>query len=184
LALTNTYLDIQEMVTQYPETVRAAYYLSQIHDEPLRREAEKALVSRQISGDAVPAYLQKLQEAKEHQEQRQSSPGQKVEEEEKQLPQSSPRRSLETRDSSMPSEAQTLPSFPSQPSRVRESVLVSASAKDENRLERELSYLQGYANRLKQRPRSMEERRILKEIRKVIEQMDEADPLPDSTPTA
>lgn len=178
LALTNTYPDIQEMVTQYPETVRAAYYLSQIHDESIRREAEKALISRQISGDAVPAYIQKLQEAKEHQEQRQSSQGQKVGEGEKQLPQSSTQRSLETKDSSVPYEAQTQRSFPSQPSRVMESVPVSASAKDENRLKRELSYLQGYANRLKQRPRSTEERRILEEIRKVIQQIDEADPLP------
>jgi ParB family transcriptional regulator, chromosome partitioning protein len=175
LALTNAYPDIQEMVTQYPETVRAAYYLSQIHDEPIRRETEKTLISRQISGDAVPAYIQKLQEAKEHQEQLQ------VGEEKKQLLQSSSQSSPEMKNSRVSHEAQTHPSLPSQSS--RELVPVSASAKDENRLGRELSYLQGYANRLKQRPRSMEEKRILEEIIQVILHINEADPPPDSTST-
>ena|SRR5947207_597641 len=180
LALTSTYLDIQEMVTQYPETVRAAYYLSQIPDEPIRREAEKALVSRQISGDAVPVYIQKLQEAKEKQTQPRNGSGQeRGEEREQQLPQPSVQNLSATRDSSVPQETQR--SLLPQLSTIMEPIPVSASAKDESRLERELSYLQGYANRLKQRPRSMEERRILEEIMKIIQQINEADPSPIST---
>src|SRR5260370_390602 len=145
------------MVTQYPETVRAAYYLSQINDEAMRRDAEKALVSRQISGDAVPAYIQKLQEAKEQQAQPQNGSEQKIEERERQPPQRStqvplPNSLEERRDPEVPHGAQTQHAPSSQLSLATEPVSVSASAKDESRLERELSYLQRYANRLRQRP--------------------------------
>jgi ParB family transcriptional regulator, chromosome partitioning protein len=179
LALVNTYLDIQEMVTQYPETVRAAYYLAQIGDEALRKEAERALVSRQISGDAVPAYVQKLQEAKEQPEQPQRFVQQ---EKPATLPSSTPvpfPDSLEGSDQETLQTVEIQPAPLSQPSFATEPV--SASAKEESRLERELSYLQGYAHRLKQRPRSPEERQLLEKIAKVIQQINEADPFSDST---
>lgn len=182
LALTNAYPDIQEMVTQYPETVRAAYYLSQIHDEVIRKDAEKALASRQISGDAIPAYIQKLQEAKKQQAQPQSGSGQKEMQPSQHFTQTSLPNSLETKDSSIPHKTQILHSPPSQLSIATESAPVSASAKDESRLERELSYLQGYANRLKQRPRSTKERQTLEEIATIIQQINEFDPPPDSIP--
>ena len=157
----------------YPETVRAAYYLSHISDEPLRRKAESALVSRQISGDAVPAYVQKLQEAKE---QRHRSPSQKQEGEERQLPQSPTGNTPNAQDASTHYAAQCPLPSPT----TTEPAPVSASAKDESRLERELSYLQGYAHRLKQRPRSTGERHLLEEIMKVIQQINEVDSLPTS----
>ena len=172
VALTTTYSDIQEMVMHYPETVRAAYYLSHISDEPLRREAESALVSRQISGDTVPAYIQKLQEAKE---QRHRNPSQKQQGEERQLPQSPTENAPNAQDASTYETQRPLPS-----PTTTEPAPVSASAKDESRLERELSYLQGYAHRLKQRPRSTGERRLLEEIMKVIRQINEVDSLPTS----
>ncbi|TMC13913.1 MAG: ParB/RepB/Spo0J family partition protein [Chloroflexi bacterium] len=185
LALTNTYPDIQEMVRQYPETVRAAYYLLQISDEATRRDAEKALISRQISGDAVPAYVQKLQEAKASQAQLQNSSEQKTEEEGQQSLQHSPQTSLpnylERKHSEAPHEALAQLAPSSQSSATTEQTTVSASAKDESRLGRELSYLQGYANRLKQRSRSTGERQILEKIMRVIEQIEEIDPAPDST---
>lgn len=174
LALTSAYPDIQEMVTQYPETVRAAYYLSQIQEETLRREAERALVSREISGDAVPAYIQKLQETKKRQKQSQNSPHQERREKE-QLQQSPVQSEPAIRDSRRLHGTQR--SLPPQPSTVTEPAPVSASAKDESRLERELSYLQGYANRLKQRSRSTEERRLLEEIMRIIQQINENDPM-------
>jgi ParB family chromosome partitioning protein len=169
LVLTSAYPDIQEMVTQYPETVRAAYYLSQIPDESVRKETEKALISRQISGDAVPAYVQRLQEGKK---QSQQSLEQERGEEQRLPPSLVPR--LPETHARVAHETQTPHTDSSQLSTATEPT-VSASAKDESRLERELSYLQGYAKRLRQRPRSTEERRILEEIVKVIEQINATD---------
>jgi len=68
LALVKAPLDVQEMVKKDKETVRAAYYLSDIEDTQVRTELIQALVERRITGESIPGYLATLKEAQQHQQ--------------------------------------------------------------------------------------------------------------------
>lgn len=68
LALVKAPLDVQEMVKKDKETVRAAYYLSDIEDVKVRTELIQALVEKRITGESIPGYLATLKEAQQYQQ--------------------------------------------------------------------------------------------------------------------
>lgn len=68
LALTKAPLDVQEMVQKDKETVRAAYYLSDVKDTTIRTELIQALTEKRITGESIPGYLATLREAQQAQQ--------------------------------------------------------------------------------------------------------------------
>jgi ParB family transcriptional regulator, chromosome partitioning protein len=74
LDLLNMAEDIQAMLRQNPNTVRAAYYLQDIEDTALRAEVIAAILREEVTGEQVPGYVQawrerQMQEPEKHQEQ-------------------------------------------------------------------------------------------------------------------
>ena len=69
LVLVKVQPEVQEMVRQDPETVRAAYYLKDVEDPALRAELIQAVLERRITGETIPGYLLTLKENQAKQEQ-------------------------------------------------------------------------------------------------------------------
>lgn len=72
LALTKAPSDVQDMVQKDKETVRAAYYLSDVEDAKVRTELIQALLEKRITGESIPGYLATLKEAQQHQDQQEA----------------------------------------------------------------------------------------------------------------
>lgn len=65
--------DVQAMVRQDPETVRAAYYLNKIENAELRSKLIQAVLEKQITGESIPGYLLTLKEAQNQERQEQAA---------------------------------------------------------------------------------------------------------------
>lgn len=69
LALVKAPEDVQAMVRQDKETVRAAYYLSEVENTALRAELIEAILEKKITGESIPGYLASWKEEQQRREQ-------------------------------------------------------------------------------------------------------------------
>jgi ParB family chromosome partitioning protein len=181
--------DVQAMVRQDPETVRAAYYLNKVENAELRVELIQAILEKKITGESIPGYLLTLREAQNQERQVQtplSAVNESSLEDEQHLasPLSNGKVTVSESHITSPVATKQLASLPSgpiqnstgdvavqQPPTSVEQVMEAGEKRSKELLEAGklrtvLSQLQGYQNRCKKRqtPPSSEELSLLNAI--------------------